>query len=225
MTESSLKITNSHTFNPSGDAPDSVAILLHGLGSNGQDLISLAPYWARAIPNTVFVSPDAPFACDMVPEGYPNAYQWFSLQTRDPADILAGIQTAAPILDAFIAETQEKYNVEADKIALIGFSQGTMMSLYSAPRYNARLAGVLGYSGALYWDHETDASALKKIPIHLIHGEDDDVVPCEAWSSAREILKANDFPVSGETTPGLAHNIDEKGIQSGGDFLRAVLCT
>jgi phospholipase/carboxylesterase len=223
MTKTSVSISNSYTFQPGEGAPKSVVIVLHGLGSNGQDLISLAPYWARDLPDTVFVSPDAPFACDMVPEGYPNAYQWFSLQSRDPADVLAGIQIAAPILEAFIAETQAKYNVAADKIVMAGFSQGTMMSLYAAPRYTEKLAGVLGYSGALYWDNDADVSMLHTLPIHLIHGEDDDVVACESWTSARDILKANDFPFSGETIPMLAHNIDEKGIQSGGEFLRQIL--
>ncbi len=68
-----------------------MVILLHGLGSNGQDLISLAPLWAQRIPDAVFVSPDAPFTCDMVPPGYPNAYQWFSLQDRDPRIVLQAV--------------------------------------------------------------------------------------------------------------------------------------
>lgn len=212
-------IENTYTFGKL-NAPQSLVILLHGLGSNGQDLISLAPYFAQKLPNTAFISPDAPFACDMVPAGYPNSYQWFSLQDRDPDKILSGIQTAAPILDAYITEQIEKYGVVPEKCALVGFSQGTMMSLYAAPRYKSALAGVLGYSGALFLGDETDIQY--KPPIHLIHGEADDVVPVEAYADAKNLLTAHNFEVTGHTQPGLTHSIDEKGIESGAAFLVGV---
>ncbi len=198
--------------------PESLVILLHGLGSNGQDLISLAPYFTRGLQNAVFVSPDAPFACDMVPPGYPNSYQWFSLQDRDPDKMLSGVEIAAPILQQFITEQIKKYGVSAGKTALVGFSQGTMMSLYAAPRYPEKLAGVLGYSGAMIAEPGD-----RKMPIRLIHGEADDVVPVQAYTHARSILESAGFEMSGHTTPGLPHSIDEVGIQSGADFLKLVL--
>ncbi|MEZ5815180.1 MAG: phospholipase [Alphaproteobacteria bacterium] len=198
--------------------PQSLVILLHGLGSNGQDLISLAPYWAKALPETLFISPDAPFACDMVPPGYPNSYQWFSLQDRDPDKILAGVKTAAPILDEFITRQIEKYNVSAQKVALVGFSQGTMMSLYVGTHYKEPLAGIMGFSGAM-----VSAPGPNKIPVRLIHGEADDVVPVEAYHHAREILQREGFEVTGHTTPNLPHSIDEKGIESASGFLYLVL--
>lgn len=200
------------------DDPESMVILLHGLGSNGQDLISLAPFFAKDLPNTIFISPDAPFACDMVPPGYPDSYQWFSLQDRDPHKILQGVESAAPILQGFIEQQLQKYNVAPGKLVLCGFSQGTMMSLHVALRYPERLAGVLGYSGALNAE-----PGPQKIPVHLIHGEADDVVPVDAYNHAREILQQNGFEVTGHTTPGLAHSIDEKGIESGTAFLKAQL--
>jgi phospholipase/carboxylesterase len=217
------EITNSYELPSQSGQTKSLVILLHGLGSNGQDLISLAPYWAKDLPDTVFVSPDAPFACDMVPPGYPNSYQWFSLQSRDPQTMLAGVKEAAPILEAFIKEQCEKYGVPPEKCALVGFSQGTMMSLYTAPHYNEELAGVLGFSGALLWGAETDDKALKKMPIRLIHGEADDVVAVDSYHMAREILEEAGYDVSGHTSAGLAHSIDEKGISAGGEFLKTVL--
>ena len=194
---------------------ESLVILLHGLGSNGQDLISLAPIWAQQLPHTTFVSPDAPFACDMVPPGYPNSYQWFSLQDRDPAAILQGVQSAQPILDSFITEQIEKYDVPPEKVILCGFSQGTMMSLYTAPRYPVKLGGVLGYSGAL-----CGLPGEQKMPICLIHGEADDVVPVVAHRHASAHLTRAGYDVSGHTTPGLLHSIDEQGIASGAAFLK-----
>lgn len=202
----------------SGQAPQQIVLLLHGLGSNGKDLISLAPYWAKDLPNAVFISPDAPFVCDMVPAGYPDSYQWFSLQDRNPDKIEASIKVALPLLTELIDNLLAQYRLSADKLALVGFSQGTMMSLYTAPRYQDKIAGVLGYSGALFGSENLPENT-NKPPIRLIHGEGDDVVPVMAYHDARTKLEKRGFDVSGHTTPGLPHSIDEHGIQSGGAFL------
>lgn len=217
-------ITNFYTHQRSkAAAPKSIVLLLHGLGSNGRDLISLAPYWDKVLPDTLFVSPDAPFACDMVPPGYPDSFQWFSLQDRDPAKMTKGVLTAAPILEGFIDSLLSQHKLPASKLALAGFSQGTMMSLYTGAHYKEKLAGVLGYSGALVWPPDTKPEKLQKLPIHLIHGEADDVVPISAYHMARQKLEAAGFTISGHTTRGLPHSIDEAGIESGGEFLETVL--
>lgn len=203
----------------SGGKPKQIIILLHGLGSNGQDLISLAPYWAKNLPDAVFVSPDAPFPCDMAPIGY----QWFSLQSRDPDDMLVGIKEAMPILDAYLDSQLKKYGLTDDKMALVGFSQGTMMSLYMAPRRKNSCAGVLGYSGALLGEEELAKALHIKVPIHLLHGEHDDVVPIGAYHHAKNALDSLGFKVSGETYFGLPHSINEEGIESGSAFLEEIL--
>ena len=210
-------INNIYDLKPQ-EVPESLEILLHGIGSNGQDLISLAPMWANDLPNTVFVSPDAPFECDMSPPGYPNSFQWFSLQNRDPHLVLDGVQRAQPISDSFITEQIETYNVAPEKVVLVGFSQGTMMSLYTAPRYPEQLGGVLGYSGALVGNIEGN-----KLPICLVHGEADDVVPLSSYRYARGKLIGAGYRVSGHTTPGLAHSIDQAGIDAGAVFLQDIL--
>lgn len=204
-----------------GDKPEQIVLLLHGLGSDGRDLIGLAPHFAQALPKAVFVSPDAPFPCDMAPMGY----QWFSLQQRDYPSILKGITEAAPILDAFITQQLEKYELTADKLVLSGFSQGTMMSLYAGPRYKDQIAGILGYSGALFWEEDVDTGTLQKMPVELIHGEADSVVAIQAWHDAKARLEAAGFTVSGYTTPGLDHGIDPAGVAAGQAFLKRVLST
>ena len=219
------KIENVYEQPAIAKKPDSLVILLHGLGSNGRDLISLAPLWARELPDTVFVSPDAPFVCDMVPAGYPNSFQWFSLQDRSPRKMLEGVETAFPILKEFIEAQLKKYAVEPENLVLCGFSQGTMMSLYTAPRLPYEVAGVLGYSGALIGGGPLtdDSETFNKPPVHLIHGEADDVVPVSAWHDARKTLEQAGFTVSGYTTRGLPHSIDDKGIDSGLAFMKSVL--
>ncbi len=209
-----------YTHSPkSGKKPESIVILLHGLGANGADLIGLARYWEEALPSTVFISPDAPFPCDMAPVGY----QWFSLQSRNPDFILRGVEEAAPILDEFIDKMLEHYALPDSKVALVGFSQGTMMSLYVGPRRKKPIAGVLGYSGALVGADTLGEVGVHKIPVHLIHGDMDDVLPISSYHAAKSQLQASGFRVTGGITQGLMHNIDEDGIESGAVFLESVL--
>lgn len=212
-----MSINNFYEHLPQNNAKNAV-IMLHGVGSNGQDLISLAPYLAQSLPETAFISPDAPFPCDMVPAGYPNSYQWFSLQNRDPHVMLEGVKTAFPLVEEFINAQSERLNIPLEKIALLGFSQGTMTSLHVAPRLKNKISGVLGYSGALLWEEGGE----QKMPIHLIHGEADDVVPVQARELAEKTLTDHGYKVTGHSTKNLTHSIDEKGIQSGAEFLKKI---
>jgi len=213
-------IKNAYELQPKSGKPQQIVILLHGVGSNGRDLISLAPYYRQALPDAVFISPDAPFAYDMAPPGY-EAYQWFSLQERTTEKRLEGVQMVAPIVHAFIDEALKKYNLPASKLALVGFSQGTMTSLYVGPRYKEKIAGVLGYSGVLIW--EENAKPANIIPIHLVHGDMDDVVPVSAYHDAQKRLTESGFSVTGEIERGLPHSINENGIENGAQFLRQIL--
>lgn len=215
-----MKALKTYGFGPaSGKKPQQLVILLHGLGADGRDLLGLAPHLGMDLPDAVFCSPNAPFPCDMGPMGF----QWFSLQDWTPAKILQGVQAAASILDNYITEQMEKFEVPAEKTALVGFSQGTMMSLYVAPRFPQKLAGVLGYSGAVVWEAGVDFDTLHKIPIHLVHGDADMVLPVQAYHDAKEILEKANFPLSGGITPGLAHSIDERGLKEGSEFLQRIL--
>src|SRR5712691_9791367 len=109
-----------------GGKPSRLVILLHGLGADGEDLIGLQQYWGRLVPEAAFVAPNAPFPCDMAPYGY----QWFSVQDRTPDSVLAGVRAAAPFLDALIDNALTERGLEDSDLALVGFSQGTMMSLF-----------------------------------------------------------------------------------------------
>jgi len=184
----------------SDDTPKSVVVLLHGYGDSGQGLISLAPLWRDALP---------------------AGFQWFSLQEYTPQALLSGAEAAHPVLDNYLDKVLDQTGISADKLALVGFSQGTMMSLYTGPRRIRKLAGILGYSGALVGEDGLKTAA--KLPIHLIHGENDSVVPVAAYHQARYAFEENGFEVTGHTTPYLEHSIDERGIQSGQEFLINIL--
>ncbi len=220
-----MSISNFYEYGPEAKDVDQLIFLLHGVGSNGQDLISLAPHLAQGLPNAMFISPDAPFVCDMVPAGYPNAFQWFSLENRDPHAMLSGVKTVFPLVEEFIMAQAERFNVPLSKVVMLGFSQGTMTSLYCAPRLKDKIAGVMGYSGALLWDADADNDAAHKMPICLVHGEADDVVPVAAYHLGRKTLLAHGYDVSGHTSAGLTHSIDHDGINAGSEFLKQVLST
>jgi phospholipase/carboxylesterase len=203
----------------SGSKPRKLVILLHGLGADGNDLIGLAPVLAQVLPDAEFVSPNAPFPCDMAPYGY----QWFSLQDRSPATILAGVRAAAPVLDAFIDEALESRGLAEKDLALIGFSQGTMMSLYVGLRRARPVAGIVGFSGALV-GAELLAGEIRSRPrVLLVHGDADQMVPFQALAMAERTLTATDVPVETLTCPGLGHGIDEAGLKAGARFLTEAL--
>src|SRR5215475_8847049 len=109
-----------------GGKPDALVVLLHGYGSNGADLIGLAPYWQKALPGVQFVSPNA---IEPVPQA-PGGYQWFPISNLDPHLMEQGARAAAPSVDRFIDRELERYGLDDTRLALVGFSQGTMMALH-----------------------------------------------------------------------------------------------
>ena len=201
----------------SGSEAKQLVILLHGLGADGADLIGLAPHWGDILPDAAFVAPNAPFPCDMAPMGY----QWFSAQDRSDEGRLAAAQAVAPALDAFIDDELARAGLGAEKMALVGFSQGTMMSLYVAPRRAAEMAAVVGYSGRLLAPDRLSEDAVSQPPVMLIHGEMDELVPFTSMAEAEQGLEAAGFSVQTLACPGLGHGIDPSGLQHGGAFLKA----
>lgn len=199
--------------------PKELVILLHGLGADGNDLISLAPLFAQVLPEAVFVSPHAPFPCDMAPFGR----QWFSFQDRDPAAVLAGARLAAGHLDAFIDAELERAGLPDARLALIGFSQGTMMALHVALRRPRPCAAVIGYSGALLAPELLAEEVKSRPPVLLVHGDADEIVPFESLAAAEQALRAHGFLVHGEARPGLGHGIDEAGLHLGAAMLKQSL--
>ena len=203
----------------SGAAARSMVILLHGYGSNGDDLIGLAPYWRAALPDTVFISPNAPQPCP----GAPGGRQWWALTDFSPQARAAGVRQAAPVVDAFIDEQLAAYGLSEDRLALVGFSQGTMVALHVGPRRERQLAGVIGYSGMLSDPESLAAEVRSKPPVLLVHGDADPMVPVAALDPAVAALKTAGVEVEAYVSRGLEHSIDQAGLQLGGQFLSRVL--
>ena len=199
----------------SGGRPKRLVVLLHGYGADGNDLISLAPHWAPQMPDAEFISPHAPFPCEMGGFGR----QWFGFEGRTAAAILGGVRMAASVLDGFLTDLLSSRGLAERDLALIGFSQGAMMSLFVALRRENPVAAVVGYSGRLIGAEELAGEIRARPPVLLVHGNADQVVPYAEHARAERALTAADVPVTVETRPGLAHGIDERGLVLGGRFL------
>lgn len=201
-----------------GQKAQRAIIILHGLGDSASGIMGLGEAMRPALPETVFFAPDAPFPCEFSPFGF----QWFSAQDWTPAVVLEGVKKAAPLLNEYIDHILAKQALTPDKLALIGFSQGTMMSLYVAPRRPQKIAGVVGYSGALIGGAELQTEKKSGPPVFLAHGTEDDVVPIGAMDHAREGLFKANINVDALACPGLAHSVDDNGLSQGILFLRRV---
>ncbi len=212
----------------SGNAKQLVAFL-HGYGADGNDLIALAPAWARALPDAAFVAPHAP---ESIP-GMPTGRQWFALDRydpdmlrRDPAEVAdvyqtvhAGAAQAAPALDAFLDAELARTGVAPERLALVGFSQGTMMALHVGLRRRSAPAAIVGFSGALVGADRLQHELTVPPPLMLVHGDADEIVPIDALFAAVAALGTAGVAAEWHICPGLGHGIDERGLVLGGRFL------
>ena len=195
-----------------------MVILLHGYGSNGDDLIGLAPYWRSALPDTVFLAPNAP---QPFPDA-PGGRQWWPLTNFSPEARAAGVRQAAPVLNAYIDRQLATYGLADDRLALVGFSQGTMLALHVGPRRERQLAGIVGYSGMLADPGSLAAEMKSTPPVLLVHGDADPMVPVAALHQAKATLEPLGFDVTTHVSRGLGHSIDEAGLRLGEQFLSRV---
>jgi phospholipase/carboxylesterase len=204
-----------------GGKPDALVILLHGYGSNGADLISLAPYWAEALPGAAFVAPNA---IEPVPQA-PGGYQWFPISQLDPQLMEQGARAAAQSVDRFIDRELERYGLAASRLALVGFSQGTMMALHVALRREQQIAGILGYAGVLVGARTLKDEMRSKPPVLLVHGDRDPTIPIPAMFDSAEALAANGHGAQWHVSYGVPHSIGPDGLELGGAFLSMYLKT
>lgn len=210
-----------------------LVVLVHGYGADGNDLIELGAQWRNLLPDAAFVAPHAPGRIPGFPPGMMGGRQWFALDAYDPnllrrdphqtAGVYATMQRAAeqaaPALEDFLAAELEKHKLGPADLALVGFSQGTMMALHVGLRRDPGPAGILGYSGALLGGEELTRQIRSRPPILLIHGDADEIVPIEAMHAALHTLNQADCPARFHVSPGLGHGIDGQGLTLGGAFL------
>jgi phospholipase/carboxylesterase len=187
-----------------------LVVFLHGYGADGNDLIEIGRAWQGLLPQAAFVSPHAPEPCGQAPVGR----QWFPLTFRDPNERWVGVNKAAPMLESFLDAELKRRNLPPSALALVGFSQGTMMSLHVGLRYSGLLV--------VPQDANPDKFAAEiksRPPVLLIHGDQDELIPVQALFHATNGLASLDVPAEWHISNGVGHGIDQEGLRHGGEFL------
>ena len=195
--------------------PNSLVVLLHGIGADAFDLIPLAKYWALTLKKTKFYSLHAPYPCRLTPFGK----QWFDLEDRDQTRILKEIELIKPMIITFLKKKLKNYNLQYKDLILVGFSQGTMVALNLTLTMKEEVKGVLGYSGGVILTKSGKIEIISKPNICLVHGKNDEVVPKKMMETTKIILKDNKIDVDTHLIENLGHSIDQKGLEIGQNFL------
>ena len=203
----------------SNSRPNALVVLIHGYGSNGNDLISLAAMIQPSLRDAAFVAPNAPSQIS----GMVAAHQWWPIETFSMAERAAGAAVAAPGLDAFITEELERAQLASDRLLLVGFSQGTMMALHVGLRRPDPVAGVIGISGMLVAPERLKLDIHSRPPVLLIHGTEDDVVPFRSMELASTVLAEVGVSVETHASPGVRHSVGPDGLAAATGFARRVL--
>ena len=179
----------------SGSSPKQIVLLLHGFGSNGADLISLAPHWQRTLPDALFLAPNAPQRLNNMAAGY----QWWPLLAFTPQALATGAASAAPAIEAFMDRKLSQYRLVEANLAIVG------------------------YSGMLTAGHELSHLPITKPPILLVHGSADPIVPVAALHAAKAGLEHLGVDVTTHIAAGVGHSVDPVGLRMGGEFVAKAL--
>jgi phospholipase/carboxylesterase len=209
---------------PRSGRAKNLVVFLHGYGADGNDLIEIGRAWQALLPDTAFVSPHAPRPCGQSPSGR----EWFPLTMREPSERWTGVNAAAPGVNSFLDAELARRQLPPSALALVGFSQGTMMSLHVGLRRAVAPAAVVGYSGMLVVPEEAEldkfaAEIRSRPPVLLIHGDQDQLIPVQALLHAAQGLASLDIPTQWHISPGVGHGIDDEGLRQGGEFLQRAL--
>ncbi|MEG9860992.1 MAG: dienelactone hydrolase family protein [Parvularculales bacterium] len=195
--------------------PGRLVILCHGYGADGNDLISLGPHWQKLMPDAAFVAPNAPQPCAMGGTGY----QWFPITRTDPTETERGVTVATPVLEEFIKAELSHYQLTQDRLALVGFSQGTMMALHIGLRGDINPAAIVGFSGTLTGGETLGDTIKSRPPVLLVHGDADNMIPPTAMYSAAQTMGRVGLGVQWHISQGVGHGIGPDGLSLAGHFL------
>lgn len=192
-------------------------VLLHGYGSDGSDLIALGQYWSPLLPDTLFVSPNAPVACAINPAGY----EWFPLQTDRTISRVEGAPAAREVIVNFLIDLWGQTGLKPKDTILVGFSQGAMMALYAGLSLDEPIAGIVAFSGALIPSPGVAEDRAPRMPIAILHGDLDDVVDPDLSREAVETLTGLGYEVSYHRSLTARHGISQDMLDFATSFILA----
>ena len=206
---------NYEEFSDHDFKPNSLVVLLHGIGADAFDLIPLAKHWSLTLKKTKFYSLHAPYAYRLATPGR----QWFDLEDRDQTRILKEIELVKPMILTFLKKKLKDHNLQYKDLILVGFSQGTMVVLNLTLTMKEEVKGVLGYSGGVILTKSGKIEINSKPKICLVHGKEDEVVPKKMMEATEMVLKDSNVDVNTHLIENLGHSINEEGLEIGQNFL------
>ena len=214
------RVLNAGRKGPVSGTTRSVVVFVHGYGATGADLLGLADVLGEYLPDTLFVAPDAP---ESIP-GMPFGFQWFPIPWIDGSseeEARRGMEMAFEDFNAFLDALMVDEDVLPEQVVLFGFSQGTMMSLHVAPRREDPVAGIVAFSGRLLEPDLLAEEVVSRMPVLLVHGDADDLVPPQSLPEAAEALQRAGFKeVYAHVMKGTGHGISPDGLSVALAFMR-----
>ena len=199
----------------SKNKPKQVIILCHGYGGDGKDISSLAINWRRFLPEAIFLCPDGPEVCAISSQGY----QWFDLNVEKEETILEKSLIAEEKLSLFIDQVLDNLQLDSDSLSLVGFSQGTMISIQTALKKTKKINCLIGYSGKLINQKHLSNNIKSKPKIFLMHGANDTIVSPVYLLEAKEYLTDKKIKVKTKLFKNCEHKIPVDGVSLGLAFL------
>ena len=196
-------------------APESIVFLCHGMNGSANGIIQIAPQLGTLLETTLFIAPNGP---EVAISGS-DSRLWFDARDRSPVMLEAGVREAAAALDALINAELERAGLDRDAYALVGYSQGAMTALFTGLRRRPPPRAILSYAGALIAPGTLDEEMTGPVPVMLVHGLEDPVVPAFYSRDAEKALRALRIPVQTMYVPRLGHAIDAAVVQAGKQFL------
>tara|TARA_B100000029_G_scaffold197192_1_gene195263 strand:- start:9296 stop:9952 length:657 start_codon:yes stop_codon:yes gene_type:complete len=196
--------------------PKQIIVLCHGYGGDGKDISALAINWRRFLPDAVFLCPNAPEICSV----NPNGYQWFELSSENENLILEKSLIAEKKLDKYLDEALEKFQIKADKLAIVGFSQGCMIGIQVALKKKKQIGCMIGYSGKIISKKHLSTNINSSPKIFLMHGSNDTIVPPTHLLEAKEFLKNHGLKIKMKLFKNCEHRIPVEGSSLGLAFLK-----
>ena len=214
MTSYVLNVTSLPTL--SKNKPKQIIILCHGYGGDGKDISSLARNWQRFLPDAIFLCPDAPEICSI----NPNGYQWFDLSSENADTIFEKSLIAEKKLSNFLDQALNYHQLEPANLALVGFSQGCMISIQTGIKKDKKINCILGYSGKIINQKHLSNCINSKPKIFLMHGENDTIVPPIHLLESKEYLIKHGLKVKTKMFKNCEHKIPVEGSSLGLEFLK-----
>jgi phospholipase/carboxylesterase len=205
----------------SGEAPKQLVVLLHGYGSDGSDLISLAEHWQDLLPDALFVSPNAHEPSD----GNPAGFQWFKLDVDRIVGRIEGAELARPVVVEYLKALWKQTGLSAKDTILAGFSQGAMMALYVGTSLEEPLWGIISFSGAFVPPEGFADGNKARPPVCLVHGDLDAVVDPKLSAEAADILRKQHYEVNYHVSHGVGHGISPDGLAFASAFIAGLTAT